>query len=191
MLNQLQGLNVFLIGMMGSGKTTVGQALAEALTYRFFDADVLLERVSQRSINEIFATEGEAVFRDWETQILGELSACTRSVIATGGGAVLRPANWSFLRHGVIIWLDAPLTLLVERLQADQTRPLLQATELSERLRDLLDQRQHLYAEADLRISLSAEDSPQAIAAEIMAQLPTVLKNTGQSSPEGNGLSAP
>ncbi|BFM41149.1 shikimate kinase [Synechocystis sp. LKSZ1] len=191
MLNQLQGLNVFLIGMMGSGKTTVGQALAAVLGYRFFDADVLLERVAQRSISEIFATEGEAAFRDWESQILGELSACTRSVIATGGGVVLRPANWGLLRHGVIVWLEAPLGLLVERLQADQTRPLLQATELSGRLSQLLQERQHLYAEADLRIPISAEESPQAIALKIVDQLPTVLKNPGPLTPADNGHSAP
>jgi shikimate kinase len=191
MLNQLQGLNVFLIGMMGSGKTTVGQALAEALGYRFFDADYLLEQITQRSISDIFAADGEAVFRDWESQILGELSACTRSVIATGGGVVLRPANWGSLRHGVIVWLEAPLDLLVERLQADQTRPLLQVSELSGRLSQLLQERQHLYAEADLRILITAEESPQSIALKIMAQLPTVLKSPRQPIPTGNGNSAP
>ena len=89
----LQGVNVFLIGMMGSGKTTVGQKLAQRLNYRFFDSDVLIERVTQQSINDIFATQGEETFREFETQVLSELAACTKSVIATGGGMVLKPIN--------------------------------------------------------------------------------------------------
>ena len=97
--DRLQGLNLYLIGMMGTGKTTVGQRLAKELGYRFFDTDVLIERVAQKSINELFAEEGETFFRDLESRVLGEVSACTRSVIATGGGAVLRPVNWSYLRY--------------------------------------------------------------------------------------------
>ena len=86
MKEQLQGVNLFLIGMMGSGKSTVGQLLAEQLRYRFFDSDVLIERVAGEPVTEIFAHQGEATFRELESQVLGQLAAQTRSVIATGGG---------------------------------------------------------------------------------------------------------
>ncbi len=177
MLEQLQGLNIFLIGMMGSGKSTVGQVLAEQLGYRFFDADVVIERVSQRPITAIFQDEGEVAFRALESQVLGELAAQTRSVIATGGGIVLQRVNWSFLHHGAIVWLDAPLPVLVERLEADTSRPLLQTSDLAQTLGELLEKREFLYAEADLRIAVSADLSPLVIARDIIQQLPRIIKN--------------
>ena len=103
MSNLLKGVNIYLIGMMGVGKTTVAQILAQRLGYRFFDTDTLLEQVAGRTINEIFASEGEAAFRELETKILAELSAYTKIAIATGGGIVLRQQNWSYLHHGLIV----------------------------------------------------------------------------------------
>ena len=85
MENILRGLNVYLIGMMGSGKTTVGKLLAEKLHYRFLDTDSIIEKVSQKTINQIFAEEGEASFRQLESDVLKEVSAYIRTVIATGG----------------------------------------------------------------------------------------------------------
>ena len=180
--DRLQGLNLYLIGMMGTGKTTVGQRLAKELGYRFFDTDVLIERVAQKSINELFAENGEAFFRDLESQVLGEVSACTRSVIATGGGAVLRPVNWGYLRHGLIIWLDAPISLLVERLAEDNTRPLLKMDDLSLKLETLLAERKSLYQEADLQIAIAKNENPEQIVSKILEQIPNVLKSDKQSS---------
>lgn len=174
--DRLKGINIYLVGMMGTGKTTIGQILAPQLDYRFFDCDHLLEKVAQTSIQEIFATQGEIAFRELETQILSQLYAYTRSVIATGGGIVLKPENWSYLRHGLVIWLDASVELLCQRLTADQTRPLLQNTDLEAKLTALSKQRRHLYAEADLQIIIQPEQTPEAIASEILAQIPTVLK---------------
>ncbi len=105
----LKGLNVYLVGMMGSGKTTVGKLLAEKLNYRFLDTDILIETIAGKTIKQIFAQEGEAKFRELETQVLGEVSAYTRSVISTGGGVVLKAKNWSYLHYGIIIWIDAPV----------------------------------------------------------------------------------
>ena len=85
LLDSLQGLSICLIGMMGSGKSTIGKELSIQLNYRFFDTDILIEQVIGRKIPDIFATDGEAQFRDWESQILSNVTACTRSVIATGG----------------------------------------------------------------------------------------------------------
>jgi shikimate kinase len=180
--DRLQGLNLYLIGMMGTGKTTVGQRLAKELGYRFFDTDVLIERVAQKSINELFAEDGEAFFRELESQVLGEVSACTRSVIATGGGAVLCPVNWGYLRHGLIIWLDAPISLLVERLAEDNTRPLLKMDDLSLKLETLLAERKSLYQEADLQIAIAKNENPEQIVLKILEQIPNVLKSDEQSS---------
>lgn len=172
----LQGLSICLIGMMGTGKTTVGKILARELNYRFFDTDLLLEQVVSRTIPEIFASFGEDKFRDWESQVLRELAACTRSVIATGGGIVLRPINWSYLHYGLVIWLDAPVEVLAQRLLGDEARPLLQQAEPTSRLESLLEQRRSLYAQADLHVLIKAEETPEAIAQEIIRQIPSVLK---------------
>ena len=176
MQDPLQGVNLFLIGMMGSGKSTVGHILAERLRYRFFDSDVLIERVAGCAVSEIFAQQGETQFRQLESQVLGQLAAQTRSVIATGGGIVLQQHNWSYLHHGIVVWLDVAVDLLIKRLQDDQTRPLLQQQDLSQRLNQLLGDRQPLYAQADLRLAITEEQPPQAIADAILDQLPTVLK---------------
>lgn len=172
----LKGLSVYLIGMMGSGKSTVGQLLAEKLGYRFFDSDVLIERVMGQTINEIFANQGEGKFREIESQILGELSAYAKSVVATGGGIVLKPQNWSYLRQGLVIWLDVPLDVLMSRLEADNTRPLLKEQNPQEKLISLLEQRRSLYAEADLHIQIQMGQTPEEIVSQIQQQIPSVLK---------------
>jgi shikimate kinase len=177
----LQGVNLFLIGMMGSGKSTVGHILADRLRYRFFDSDVLIERVVGSSVAEIFAQQGEATFRELESQALGQLAAQTRSVIATGGGIILRQHNWSYLHHGIVVWLDVAVDILAKRLQGDQTRPLLQQPDLQQRLTQLHGDRQPLYAQADLRVAITEEHPPQAIADRVLEQLPTVLKPQGNA----------
>lgn len=182
----LKGINVFLIGMMGSGKTTVGRLLAHQLGYHFFDTDVLIEQVADKTINEIFAEGGEDTFRQLETQVLSELSAYTNLTIATGGGIVLDRFNWSYLHHGLIVWLDASVDLLIDRLQNDTTRPLLQAADPASALQKLLDQRQHLYAEADLHIRINASETPEQIASRIVAEIPTVLKSSAVGLSEFN-----
>ncbi|UZQ54841.1 shikimate kinase [Trichothermofontia sichuanensis B231] len=179
---RLKGINLYLIGMMGAGKSTVGHLLAQRLQYRFFDTDILIERVKQQPITEIFQQEGEASFRALETQVLAELSVYTRSVIATGGGIVLARHNWSYLQQGVVIWLDVPVSELAQRLQADTTRPLLaNGTDPIARLRTLLEQRSHLYAQADLRVAVAPAATPDAIVAQLLADIPRVLKPASAS----------
>ena len=169
-------MSVFLIGMMGVGKTTVGKNLAKQLGYRFCDTDVLIETVANQTISNIFASTGEASFRELESQILSEVSAYTKTIIATGGGIVLKQMNWSYLRHGLIVWLDADVDLLLERLKEDSTRPLLQEVDPEAKLKSLLEERTHLYRQADLHICLKAEQTPEAIAQQIISEIPTVLK---------------
>ncbi|MBW4658866.1 MAG: shikimate kinase [Drouetiella hepatica Uher 2000/2452] len=177
-----QGLNFYLIGLMGSGKTTVGKALAEKLSYRFFDTDAVIERAAQQSIAQIFATSGEASFRHLETQVLAELSAYRKLAIATGGGIVLDRQNWSYLKHGLIVWLDISVEDICDRLQGDTSRPLLQGADPHQKLCALLEERRPLYAQADLQVSLCPGETPEDIALRILAEVPKILKTSGERS---------
>lgn len=166
---RLQGTNLYLIGMMGAGKSSTGTALAQALGYQFFDTDAVLETAAGRSIPEIFAEAGEAAFRQQETEVLAQLSAYRRLVIATGGGMVTQRRNWSYLHHGIVVWLEVPLAVLEQRLAGETGRPLLQRPDWRQTLADLLAQRQPLYAQADVRVPVGAEDAVEAIAAQILS----------------------
>jgi shikimate kinase len=172
----LKGTNLYLIGMMGAGKTTVGQLLAAQLGYRFFDTDRVIEQVTGLPIRELFAQVGEAEFRVLESQVLAELSAYTRLTIATGGGVVLKRENWGYLRHGIVVWLDVPVEQLQVRLQTDNTRPLLQDTDLTVKLQALLEQRQPLYAQADVRISHHRGETPEQVTKRAIEQIKQALK---------------
>ena len=175
---RLQGINLYLVGMMGTGKSSVGRPLAEALGYRFLDADQVLEQAAGRPIPEIFETEGEAGFRELESAVLDQIAGWHSLVVATGGGVVTRPLNWGHLRQGVVIWLDAPASLLLSRLQADPTpRPLLAAADPEGRLTALLEARLPLYAQADLRVEQQPGDDPAAVAARVLDALPTILRD--------------
>ncbi len=173
---RLEGLNLYLIGMMGSGKSSAGRHLAEQLGYRFLDADTSLEQVAGRSIPELFASEGEEGFRRLEAAVLNQIASWHSLVVATGGGVVTQPQNWGQLHQGVVIWLDAPDAVLLERLAADPTpRPLMEAPDPAARLADLLEQRRPLYAQADLHIQQDGRP-PAQVAAQILEALPSVLK---------------
>ncbi|MBD2179849.1 shikimate kinase [Aerosakkonema funiforme] len=177
MNNILRGINLYLIGMMGAGKTTVGRLLAQQLGYRFFDTDALIEQAAGgQSINEIFATAGEEAFREIESQVLAELSAYTKLAISTGGGIVLRQKNWSYLHHGLIVWLDVPVELLMTRLAEDSTRPLLKDANPQKKLEMLLEQRRKLYAQADIRVTADASLTPEQVAARVIEEIPKVIK---------------
>ncbi|WP_414548108.1 shikimate kinase [Anabaena sp. CCY 0017] len=176
MSSLLQGINLYLIGMMGAGKTTVGQLLANYLGYRFLDTDDIITQSAGRSINQLFAEEGEAAFRQLESDVLAQVCAYTRLTIATGGGIVLRTENWSYLHHGLVVWLDVPVELLYTRLAEDTTRPLLQDADPLGKLRSLLEERTPLYSQADLKITVRAEETPEEIAHRVMEAIPSVLK---------------
>lgn len=138
--------------MMGAGKTTIGRRLANRLGYRFLDTDALIEQSTGRPVTDLFAQAGEAGFRKIETQVLAQVSTHTSLVVATGGGIVTQQMNWSYLRHGVVIWLDVPVAVLASRLSGDSTRPLIQDVNLSEKLTTLLAERGDRYAQSDIRI---------------------------------------
>jgi shikimate kinase len=180
MQNLIQNLNIYLVGMMGCGKSTIGQLLAEQLQYKFFDTDHLIEQVSRQSVNDIFAMAGEEEFRSIEAKVLAEISAYTKLVIATGGGMVLRQSNWGYLHQGLVIWIDVPAAVLWERLATDESRPLLRTANPQAQLEQLLQSRRQRYAEADLHITVTADQAPQSVAADILTKIPTILKKPRQ-----------
>ena len=151
---RLQGTNLYLVGMMGSGKSTVGPLLAKALGYRFLDADAVISQAAGCSIPEIFARDGEEGFRRLERQVLQQLSQWHSLVVATGGGIVTVPANWGELRQGVVIWLDVAEDELLRRLQADPGgRPLLAGEGVEEKIHKLAEARRPLYSQSDIQIN--------------------------------------
>lgn len=186
MSDLLKGLNLYLIGMMGAGKTTIGQLVAQQLGYQFFDTDRVIEQLANQSIPTLFSELGETGFRDLETRVLSELSAYTRLTIATGGGIVLRRGNWSYLQQGVVVWLDVPLEELERRLQSDTSRPLLQEGDLSIRLQSLMEQRQSLYAQADVRVTYHPNESLDQLVNRLLDQVKTVIKPTVAPPDYGN-----
>jgi shikimate kinase len=138
-----------LVGMPGSGKSTVGRQLARRLGLPFFDSDALIEQRLGCSIREYFAREGEAAFRDVEQQVIADLAAGPDAVVATGGGAVLREANRQKLREaGRVIYLRSSPEELHRRVRHDTQRPLLQVADPLGRLRSLHAERDPLYREA-------------------------------------------
>jgi shikimate kinase len=173
----LQGLNIYLIGMMGSGKSTIGPLLAENLGYSFLDTDTTIEKVVGQTISAIFQAVGEPEFRQIETQVLAEVSAYTRLIIATGGGIAIERENWNHLHQGLVIWIDPSIDILVERLQEDTTRPILATTDdLQTKLAAILAERRHRYSEADLQISIERPLTSEEIVDRILTAIPTVLK---------------
>jgi len=161
---------VFLIGMMGAGKTTVGRLLAHALQYEFLDCDAELERRSGVRIATMFELEGEEGFREREAALLEELTARSGIVLATGGGAVLRADNRARLRErGLVIHLDVSAAEILRRTQHDASRPLLQAPDRQARIESLLQVRGPLYrATAHLRFRSPARN-PRRLAQTILA----------------------
>ena len=150
--------NIFLIGLMGVGKTSVGRHLARLLKYSFLDADKEIEVRTGVTVPWIFDQEGEAGFRKREQWMIDELTQLQRIVLATGGGAILNEKNRQHLKaRGKVVWLQASLDTLVARTARDKNRPLLQTHNAREVLAQLLQQRQPLYESlADISIDTDA-----------------------------------
>ncbi|MDD2367304.1 MAG: shikimate kinase [Desulfuromonadaceae bacterium] len=164
--------SLILTGFMGSGKSSVGVVLAKRLGSDFIDLDAEIVRAAGRSINEIFADEGEAVFRSMESGMLKNvLAAGCANVVATGGGAVISPENRSLMRtYGIIINLNVSIEQVMLRIRGCCDRPLLAVDDASERARTLINQREQFYADADIRIDTDGK-SVEDVAAEILCRL--------------------
>ncbi len=167
---------VFLIGMMGAGKTTVGRLIARELGREFIDADRELEKRSGVSVGTIFELEGEPGFRRRETALLDELTSRAGIVLATGGGAVLQSENRERLRErGLVIYLKAAVDEIVRRTARDKSRPLLQTTDPRVRVEELIAQRQTLYAATAHVTFQSAAANPRKLVQRVLAH-PDVVR---------------
>lgn len=175
---QVLGRSVVLVGLMGAGKTSVGRILAERLGLPFLDADAEIERAAGATIEEIFARDGEAVFRSGERRVIGRLLAGPPAVIATGGGAYMDATTRAAVRaRAIAVWLRADLDTLAERTGRRGGRPLLKNGDPRETLARLIDERYPVYAEADLTVETGVEPA-EAVAERIIAALERL---TGQA----------
>ena len=164
--------NIFLVGLMGSGKTTVGRALAKKLNKRFFDSDHEIEARTGASIPLIFEIEGEASFRQREADMIRELTAHEDVVLATGGGSILDPRSREFLKsRGLVIYLRAGVNSILQRTGHDKNRPLLQTADPRRRLEELTQQREPYYREVADVVIETGRPNVQYLVQTIVAHL--------------------
>ncbi|UTW45179.1 shikimate kinase AroK [bacterium SCSIO 12696] len=164
--------NIFLVGPMGTGKTTIGRQLASALRMGFVDLDQAIEESCGADITWIFDVEGEQGFRRRESQVLQQLSEQSGVVLATGGGAVLAAENRQILKQkGVVVYLCSTIEQLLERTRKDRKRPLLQVDNPRDVLEKLMEQREPLYQEVADVVSTSRDQRPHLAAEELAEQL--------------------
>jgi shikimate kinase len=163
--------NIYLLGFMGAGKTSVGKILAEKLRLEFRDLDELIEGECGKAISRLFSEHGEDFFRDLESKKLLTISEKSGQIISTGGGVVLRQANWEVMeKGGVTVYLKASPDVLWSRIRNDSSRPLLQVKKPFERVNDLLSMRIPLYEKADIIIE-TENKLPEDIADYIITRI--------------------
>jgi shikimate kinase len=163
---------IFLVGMMGAGKTTLGKALAQRLEREFVDTDRFLVQRTGVSVATIFEIEGEDGFRRREAAVLAELADRPDCVVATGGGAILDPENRRLMReHGIVVYLHARLDSLWERTRHDTHRPLLKTDDPRATLAELLEARDPLYREAAHLVVDTGFQSATTLVGRVVAAL--------------------
>uniref|UniRef100_A0A7N0T8Q3 shikimate kinase n=1 Tax=Kalanchoe fedtschenkoi TaxID=63787 RepID=A0A7N0T8Q3_KALFE len=191
----LDGRCIYLIGMMGSGKTTVGRILADFLGYCFRDSDKIVEQSCGKSVAQLFLLYGEGYFREKESEALRTLSLMQCLVVSTGGGAVVRPINWKYMQKGITVYIDVPLEALAQRISdvGTASRPLLHNesgdayNKALGRLSTLFEERADDYANANARVSLEniaakmghidvSNLTPNIIAIEALLQIDNYLR---------------
>ena len=164
--------NIFLVGLMGAGKSTVGRILARRLGKRFVDTDHEIEKRNGVTIPVIFEIEGEDGFRRREQEVLADLAQEQDLVLSTGGGIVLKPENREVLRnHGFVVYLNARPELLAERTRHDRTRPLLNVEDPLTRLRELHGVRDPLYREVAHAVVETGRGAPQQVVQAILGEI--------------------
>jgi shikimate kinase len=162
--------NLALVGFMGTGKSAVGRLAAESLQFAFVDTDELIEAQSGMSIEEIFKNQGEAAFRQLEHGMVRNLEQRQKTVIATGGGLIIDPANLASLKtHALVVCLWASPEIIWERVQEQTHRPLLQTADPLGKIRELFAVRDPLYRQADVLIQTGLR-SPKEVAQQVLIQ---------------------
>lgn len=177
----LQKRSVILVGMMGSGKSSIGRRLAVALELPFVDADAEIETAAGMTIEDIFALHGEPYFREGEERVIRRILQASPQVVSTGGGAVVSAQTRAAIAEsGVSVWLDAPIELLLLRVLRRDNRPLLKTADPKAVLERLLAERRPYYAQAHLKIE--SRDAPHdAVVDEILELLSSHLAAQGEA----------
>jgi shikimate kinase len=184
MFDSISFATVSLVGLPGSGKSTVGRHLARRLSLPYFDSDHVIERRIGCSIREYFEREGEQRFRDLEGEVIDELTSLPSAVISTGGGSVLRSENRQHLRErGQVVYLRSHPEELYRRLRHDTKRPLLQVADPLQRLRDLYAERDPLYRETAHYIIETGRPSVNTLVNMIVMQ----VELAGLTQPPADG----
>lgn len=162
-------MKIILIGMMGSGKSTIGKRLASELDANFLDMDEIIEHHENKAITKIFEESGESYFRALEHLVAKEIEHKDGVVIATGGGVVINPDTMLALKHqALVVYLYIPVASIVKRLKGDRTRPLLQNTALDEKLNQVYSERKSLYeSNADLIVNVDKK-SIETVVTEVI-----------------------
>lgn len=157
--------SVFLVGPMGAGKSTIGRLLSQELHTEFFDSDKVVEERCGTNIPWIFDMEGEEGFRERETQVIDDLTQANNIVLATGGGAVLKPCNREYLsQRGIVVYLRASVQQQLARTSKDKNRPLLQQKDKRQVLTQLFKERDPLYTSiADITIETDQRNPKRVI----------------------------
>ena len=162
-------MNIFIVGPMGSGKSTVGKIISDELFLSFFDTDEEIESRTGASIDWIFDLEGEEGFRKRESEVLEEMAQKNSIVLSTGGGVVLSDANRELLSsRGTVFYLSTPIDVQVERTSKDKDRPLLKNGDPKEILSNLHEKRESLYLQVSDHVVETANKSSQQVATEII-----------------------
>jgi shikimate kinase len=173
---------IALVGLMGAGKSSIGRRLAQALALPFIDADSEIETAAGASIEEIFARDGEAAFRNGERRVIARLLDGPPQVLATGGGAFMDPSTRALIRERAIsVWLRADLETLVMRVARRNNRPLLKNADARAVLTKLMAERYPVYAEADITVD-TVDGPPEATLAKVIESLEHFL---GATAPMG------
>ncbi|EBA11025.1 shikimate kinase [Roseobacter sp. CCS2] len=171
---------VVLVGMMGSGKTAIGRALAAALDVPFLDSDAAIEEAAAATIAEIFARDGEKFFRKREAEVLRRLLSGPPGIVSTGGGAFLAEANRDAIaKMGVAVWLDADIEILWDRVRHKDTRPLLQTDDPKATLMKIYNERTPVYNLAGLKIGVknhASIDQTMHMVRDKLASRPDILE---------------
>jgi shikimate kinase len=168
--------NIALVGFMGTGKSTVGQIVASMLSFEFLDSDEMIQGMAGKRISEIFTSEGEHRFREYERQVVQQLSDVTDAVISTGGGLVTRPENLASLKeHALIVCLWCSPETIFKRVSHQSHRPLLQVDKPLERIRELLQERAPAYRQADVLLN-SEFRKPREVATHVVHHFRSVKK---------------
>lgn len=163
-------MNIVLVGMMGSGKTTVGKMLAKKLNYNFFDTDEEIIKLTNQSINQIFEEFGEQTFRTMEHIVLAKILNSKKQIVSTGGGIIKRKENVELIKEEYTVYLKADDNTLFERVKNDSSRPLLNTQNMLHTIQSILYEREPFYEQAKIIID-TVNKTPEEVAQEIIEKI--------------------